>query len=62
MHQGTACYLLERYEEAQAALLEGLALEPSNQQLQQALTLVRQAAGAPSTSSPAAAVQPATST
>ena len=41
--QGSAAFLLERYEEAEAALLEGLSLEPGNAQLQAQLQAVRQA-------------------
>jgi hypothetical protein len=41
--QGSAAFLLERYEEAEAALLEGLSLEPGSAELQAALRAVRQA-------------------
>ena len=41
--QGSAFYLVERYEDAQAALLEGLALEPGSPILREALFAVREA-------------------
>lgn len=50
--QGTAAYLMERYEDAEAACVEGLALEPGSQQLQQALRVVREAVATSAVVSP----------
>lgn len=41
--QGAALTTLERYEEAEAAFLEGLALEPGNPEIITALTSLRRA-------------------
>ncbi|BDA43943.1 LON peptidase N-terminal domain and RING finger protein 3 [Coccomyxa sp. Obi] len=43
LQQGGALFLVERYEDAQAALVEGLSLEPGNRSLQEAMAAVREA-------------------
>ena len=57
--QGAALYLVERYEDALAALLEGLALEPGSRSLQEALCAVREAL---SNAASASAAQPSDTT
>ena len=43
--QGAALTLLERYEDAETAFAEAIALDPENPQLQEALKDIREAFG-----------------